>query len=201
MIIDLTKPLNASFIPYTHGKYSDPPLEMTEWSSIAQEGFLVTRLILGTQSGTHIDAPGHFLENGALLETLPSDQLMGSYFLLNLSDETSCSFLLHSLKAYRDEKILFLRTAQNKSAKLTGRNVQEILSLPPALIVVSGDIQIENKEPFAFHRMVAEASKYLVEDLEQEAAKNVGVTGELFVFPLRLTGVSGSPCRVVARVN
>ncbi len=48
--------------------------------------------------------------------------------------------------------------------------MQKILSLPPALLVLSGTIEIEDSEPFAFHRLVAGAAKFLVEDLDQKEA-------------------------------
>jgi arylformamidase len=199
-IVDLTKSLDTSFIPYSTGKYTDPPLAFTEWSSIAEEGFRVTRLSLGTQSGTHIDAPAHFLEGGASLETLSPDHLIGNYFLLNLPCAASLSDVAESLKAYRKEKILLLKTPENQSTKLSRKAMQIILSLPPALLVLSGQIEVEDADSFAFHRLVAEAAKYLVEDLEQKEAQKISGNGEIFVCPLRLVGVSGSPCRVLVRV-
>jgi kynurenine formamidase len=198
-IIDLTKPLDASFIPYSRGKYSDPPLEFGGWSSIAKEGFCVSRLSMGTQSGTHIDAPAHFLENGDFLEALSPDQLIGNYYLLDLPPVSSLSYITESLKTYHHEKIIFLRTPENQSAKLSVEAMQKILFLDAALLVLSGNIEIDNDEPFAFQRLVAEAAKFLVEDLEQKEARGISGNGEIFVLPLRLVGVSGSPCRVIVR--
>jgi kynurenine formamidase len=40
-----------------------------------------------------------------------------------------------------------------------------------------------------------------VEDLDQHAAHLLSGFGEMFALPLRLTGVSGSPCRVVVRIR
>lgn len=200
-IIDLTKPLDASFVPYSRGDYSDPLLEFTRWSSIAKEGFYVTRLSLGTQSGTHIDAPAHFLEDGDPLEALSPDHFIGHYHLLNLLPVSSLSYVAESLKTYRNEKILFLRTPENQSAKLSGEAMQKILLLNAMLLVLSGEIEIEDDEPFAFQRLVAEAAKFLVEDLDQKEAHGISGNGEIFVFPLRLVGVSGSPCRVIVRIT
>ena len=199
-IIDLTKPLDASFIPYSRGNYSDPPLELTGWSSVAKEGFCVTRLSLGTQSGTHIDAPAHFLEKGDPLEVLSPDQFMGRYHLLDLPSAASLSYIDESLKTYRNEKILFLRTPENQSSKLSGEAMKKILYLNAAILVLSGEIEIEDDKPFAFQRLVAEAAKFLVEDLDQKESHGISGNGEIFVFPLRLVGVSGSPCRVIVRI-
>lgn len=199
-IIDLTKPLDISFLPFSKGSYSDPPLEMTEWSSIPEDGFDVTRVSLGTQSGTHIDAPAHFLEGGDTLEALSPDQFIGPYYLLNLPHVSSLSCITESLKSYHDEKILFLRTPENQSAKITGEAIKKIVFLNPRLLVLSGEIEIEDHEPYAFGCLVAGAAKFLVEDLDQKAAHDISGNGEIFVFPLRLVGVSGSPCRVIVRI-
>ncbi|MFO7569401.1 MAG: cyclase family protein [Smithellaceae bacterium] len=198
-ILDLTKPLDPSFRPFSSGKYSDPPLEMADWSAIAQEGFRVSRLSMGTQSGTHLDAPAHFLEGGATLESLLPDQLIGSYFLLDLSPHPESTPIKKRLEAYRQENILFLRTPANLTSQLSRNDLQTILSLPPVLLILSGDIGIESHGPYTFHRLAAQAGKFVAEDLDQQAARFVPAYGEIFALPLRLTGVSGSPCRVIVR--
>lgn len=199
-IIDLTKLLDTSFIPYSKGNYSDPPLVYSDWSSLQKEGFRVVRLSLGTQSGTHIDAPAHFLEDGDWLEALSPEHFIGKYFLLDLPRTASLSNIVESLKTYREEQILFLRTPENQSAILSREAMQSILSLPPRLLVLAGEIEIEDSEPLAFYRLIAGAAKYLVEELDQKEAYRVSGIGEIVVSPLRLVGVSGSPCRVLVRV-
>jgi arylformamidase len=201
IVIDLTKPLDESFIPYSTEHYSDPPLELTDWSCMQCEGFHVSRLSLGTQSGTHIDAPRHFLENGATLEALLPDHLMGSYFLLDLPRLSTTSDVAKLLNTYRHEKTIFLRTPENQASQITCEAIQKILSLPPVLLVLAGVIEIDGSKPLEFHRLVARAGKFLVEDLDQRAARQVSAFGELFAFPLRLIGVSGSPCRVIVKIG
>jgi arylformamidase len=200
-IIDLTKSLDTSFIPFSKGKYTDPPLEFSDWSSLQKEGFRVSRLLLGTQSGTHIDAPAHFLEEGAWLEALSTDQLMGKYFLVELPRIASATDVDRFLLGYQQEKIIFLRTPEDQISRLTRKALQKILSLPPAVLVLSGEIDIVDSEPFDFHRFLARTGKFLVEDLDQKAAHQVSGRGEIFAFPLRLIGVSGSPCRVIVRME
>jgi len=201
IIVDLTRSLDASFVPYADGGYVDPPLTFSEWSSLQKEGFRVTQMTLGTQSGTHIDAPAHFLTDGACLETLSPEHLVGSFFLIDLSGKMPLADPVRRLREYRGEKILFLRTAENQLARMTRDLLQKILSLPPLLLVLSGRVVIEDAAPFSFNRLVAGASKYLTEDLDEQAAHQIAGEGEMFVLPLKLAGVSGSPCRVVVRMN
>ena len=75
------------------------------------------------------------------------------------------------------------------------------LTKPPQLRVLSGEIEIEHFRSLEFHRLVARAGKFLMEGLDQHAAHLVAGCGEMFALPLRLTGVSGSPCRVILRTQ
>lgn len=200
IIIDLTKALDTSFIPYSCGTYSDPPLEISDWSTIGRDGFRVSRISLGSQSGTHIDAPAHFMESGIVLDALPPDRFMGPFFTVNLMPAPSLSEISMSLAAYGEEDILFLRTPENQSSTLSPEAARSILSLPAAVLVLSGHIVIEHSDPLEFHRMVARQAKFLVEDLDEKAAHRAAGEGEMFIFPLRVLGVSGAPCRVLIRM-
>ena len=199
-IIDLTKPMDSLFVPFSSGLYSDPPLEISEWSTIQNEGFRVFRLSMGTQSGTHIDAPAHFLDDGAGLESLSPSEFIGDYFLLNLKGSVTLSDVAALLKSYNGEKIIFLKTPVNQCAEVSLEALQKILSLPPVLLALSGEVAVKGSAPFLFYRIIAEAAKFVVEDLDQNKTDGLPDTGELFVFPLRLIGVTGSPCRVLARI-
>ena len=58
-ILDLTKSLDQNLSIYIEGAYSDPPLQIETWCTIHEQGYKVSRLSMGTQTGTHIDAPAH----------------------------------------------------------------------------------------------------------------------------------------------
>jgi len=199
-ILDLTKTMDSLFVPFSNGRYTDPPLEISQWSTIQNEGFRVFGLSMGTQSGTHIDAPSHFLDDGACLEALSPDEFIGTYFLLKLKGKVTLADITGLLKPYKGESILFLKTPLNQCAEISLEALQKILSLPPVLLALSGEVTLENSDPFTFYRIIAKAQKFIVEDLDQEKTDDLPDTGELFVFPLRLIGVAGSPCRVLARI-
>jgi len=58
--------------------YPDDP-EVSIWpaTTIAGEGYNVAHVSMGSQSGTHIDAPFHFLEGGLTIDQFPSDTFLG----------------------------------------------------------------------------------------------------------------------------
>lgn len=76
--IDITKPLSPDTAVYP----GDPPYVLTtEKFSIYQ----VSRLSMSVHTGTHIDAPAHFLLPGDICDYAP-EQLCGSVRVLNKED-------------------------------------------------------------------------------------------------------------------
>jgi kynurenine formamidase len=199
-LIDLTKPLNHETAIYRDRDYSDPAFRMDEWCTVETQGFRVSRLALGTQTGTHIDAPAHFLDGGDTLETLGVERLIGRYFHVSaqeLADEAMCGA---ALGRYGSETIVFL-ASNAAQVTLPQRAVSDLIALGCPVWAVACEIEIEQGPPFLFHRLLAKAGIYLIEDLELEAAGKVPRQGELIALPLRLEGVSGAPCRVVVRAD
>jgi arylformamidase len=198
-VIDLTKPLDGLLDIYHSRDYSDPPFRCSEWCSVEEQGFCVSRLELGTQTGTHIDAPAHFTSDGATLESLPVDRLMGAYFLVDLPDRCDLESIRKLSAGYSQEPILFLRTNRSGVSRLLVAALNALIELPPEIWVVAGMIEVAHAPSLEFHRTVALAGKFLIEDLLETAAALVPRRGEIFALPLRLIGTSGAPCRVVVR--
>ena len=192
---DLTKPINSSLTIFKDGLYSDPALVITEWCNVESQGYQVSKIQLGTQTGTHIDAPAHFKNGGTTLDALSIEELIGSYFLIDLANgQANDDFL----KFYKNEKFIFLR---GQNTILPQKYFAQLLKLPPKVWIVDAAIQIENAGPFFFHQALAEAGIFLIEDLNSNVATQIPQDGELIALPLALTGTSGAPCRVVVRTK
>lgn len=198
-IIDLTKPLDDSVAIYSSCGYSDPRFECIEWSSVLSHGFRVSRLSLGTQTGTHMDAPAHFLDGAPTLDALSPEDLVGIYFLIDLKPQVDTDDIRASIARFGDQDIVFLRTQENGVSCISRAGLDCLLSLPAKVIVLSGEMEVVGGEPLDFHRLVARAGKFLVEDLDQHAARLAPETGQILALPWRLVGTSGSPCRVLLR--
>ncbi len=197
-ILDLTRVMDEHLPVYTSGSYSDPPLQMETWCTIEQQGYAVSRLSLGTQTGTHIDAPAHFDPNGAALDALSLQALMGRYMWVDLLRLTQAN--LNELRSgYRQEGILFLTSSNQSMTETTEDVLRALLDLPCMVWLTVYDVQVVGREPLYFHRALAAAGRYLIEDVDEVTASRVRPGGELIALPLRLAGVSGSPCRVVVR--
>src|ERR671937_1105935 len=79
-IIDISVPIRPGMVTYP----GDPTVTLERVASIA-EGDVVnlSRLDFGVHSGTHVDAPVHFIERAAAAETLPLDVLVGPCAVLD----------------------------------------------------------------------------------------------------------------------
>jgi kynurenine formamidase len=193
-IIDLTKVLDENLYIYAEGTYSDPPLQIESWCTVQSQGYKVSQLSMGTQCGTHIDAPSHFMEGGADLGALPVDALMGKYFWLDLNAAVQNG---NNKFDYQGEPVLFL--AAHENMKISEDLFNTLLDFPCCVWVIVYEVEVLGRDLFYFNRALAETGKYLVENVDELAAMQVKSGGEIFALPLRLTSTSGAPCRVVIR--
>ena len=73
-IYDVTVPVSNELPTWP----SDPGVEITDYRSFATgDGVNVSMLSLGAHTGTHVDAPAHFIEGAGKVESLPLDALIG----------------------------------------------------------------------------------------------------------------------------
>ena len=195
-VLDLTKVLDEDLPIYTSGSYSDPPLQIETWCTVQQQGYTVSRLSMGTQTGTHIDAPAHFASDGATLEALPVQALMGHYLWVDLCRVTEAA-LGEVRSGFKGESILFLTSSDPAKTEASEEVLTALLGLPCVVWVSVYGVQVIGHDPLYFHQALSAAGRYLIEDVDEMTARRVNPGGEMIALPLRLTGTSGSPCRVV----
>lgn len=83
-IYDVTVPIRA-VMPIYEG---DPSVDIAVWSALAQgNSSNVSFLHFGAHTGTHVDAPAHFIEGARKIDALPLDILIGPARLVRAPDE------------------------------------------------------------------------------------------------------------------
>src|SRR6478672_9232607 len=84
---DISVPLTNDMPTYP----GDPGIQINDWFTLAKgDPANLTRLNLGAHTGTHVDAPAHFIEGAAPVESLALDTLIGKAQVLAVP-ETSLS--------------------------------------------------------------------------------------------------------------
>ncbi|WP_269850735.1 cyclase family protein [Methanosarcina horonobensis] len=100
-IIDITVPISPS-TPIFPG---DPEPSVENICTLEKDGFAVSKLVFGSHTGTHVDAPSHVLKDGPTVDNLNIESLMGQAVVLDFSRINGV--LTDSIlnKAYNGQKI------------------------------------------------------------------------------------------------
>ena len=72
-VVDLSHPLHDD-TPVHPG---DPVVRFLPAATVAADGYNVLHVRMGSQTGTHVDAPYHLLDDGARIDELPLEYFLG----------------------------------------------------------------------------------------------------------------------------
>lgn len=193
-IHDLTHPLSTGLAVYP----GDPPVQFAAHARLDPDGYRVSEVRCGTHAGTHLDAPAHFLRDGVTVEQLSLGVLVGPARVVEAADAAG--------EIQPGERLL-LRTGWSRQWGQAGyftefpalpEGLAEQLAAAPAALVglETPSLHPDPEEDARLHRLVLKAGIVIVENLARLEALPRRVF--LAVLPLPLTGLDGSPCRVVA---
>jgi arylformamidase len=83
-IYDITVPIRSGMPVYE----GDPGIEIKAWSDLARgDSANVSFLHFGAHTGTHVDAPAHFIEGARKIDALSLDVLIGPATVVHVPDE------------------------------------------------------------------------------------------------------------------
>src|SRR5713101_523813 len=83
-IYDITNSIRSQMPVYE----GDPGVEIAPWSALAKgDSANVSYLHLGAHTGTHVDAPAHFIEGAARIDSLSLELLIGPARVIRVPDE------------------------------------------------------------------------------------------------------------------
>ena len=185
-----------------------PPMEVHERRRMSRgDDANATALTVSCHAGTHVDAPFHFLPDGAGIDAVPLERFVGPALVhpveadryitaehvkaIPLDGATRVLFKTRNsqLLKRREFEPNFTAFSVEAARALVGRGVQ-LVGLD-YLSVAHADQQVPVHRAFLDHGVV------LLEgvDLSEIAPGRY----ELMCFPLRLRGLDGAPCRAVLR--
>jgi arylformamidase len=83
-IYDITVPIHATMPVYE----GDPGVKIDAWSAFAKgDSSNVSMLNFGAHTGTHVDAPAHFIEGARKIDELPMEVLIGRARVIRVPDD------------------------------------------------------------------------------------------------------------------
>jgi arylformamidase len=203
-IFDVSVPI-SSRLPTWPG---DPKVSLERVSSIAKgDAANVSRLDAGVHTGTHVDAPVHFVDGATGIDSIPLETLVGPCLVVE-ADPPWLELRAEDLPATEHTRILFkTRNSARWAARKTdfetefvavGLDLARRLVAEGKLLVGVDYLSVESYHaPFEHpvHHTLLEARIVVIEGLDLSAVE----AGEydLYCLPLKLVGSDGAPARTM----
>lgn len=188
----------------------DPDVKMERISKIENgDACNVTFLCTTVHAGTHVDAPYHFLTNGATIETLPLDALIGTAQVVQIPDDVKLidRMVLEQVEIQTGIKRILFKTRNVRIRAFDQPKFDPTfvaISADAAELLVDKDIRLVGVDylsvaPFDNSRLTHEillgAKVILLEGIILDAVEPGLYT--LYCLPLKLAGSDGAPARTI----
>jgi arylformamidase len=186
----------------------DPKVTLERVSSIAKgDAANVSHLDAGVHTGTHVDAPVHFVDGASGIDSIPLETLVGPCLVVE-ADPPWLELRPEDLPATEHSRILFkTRNSARWAARKTdfetefvavGLELARRLVAEGKLLVGVDYLSVESYHaPFEHpvHHTLLEARIVVIEGLDLSAVE----PGEydLYCLPLKLVGSDGAPARTM----
>lgn len=204
--IDISVTLKTGMVHWP----SDPPVRVSHAKEMEKgDPCTVSLLEMGAHTGTHMDAPAHFVRGGPGISTMPLDTAIGVARVIAIRDRISVrpeELVQHRIR--RGERILF-RTRNSEQCWDTDTFVEEFVYISGAAahyLVERGVrlVGIDYLSVDAFHKDGADTHQALLTAdiwvLEGLSLKKVRAGRyQLICLPLKIEGCDGAPARAVLR--
>lgn len=202
---DVSVPIRAGMVHYP----GNPPVELRFIRGFEQgDSESLSQLSLGVHTGTHLDAPVHFIRDGLGIDRLPIDTLLGPARVIEVPEAeavTAGHLAAHAVAA--GERIL-IRTRNSRRCWKTDEFVRDYsyLAVDAAQLLAERRVRLIGIDYLSIgrgdtnaevHRILLGAGIVIVEGLD---LAEVGAGRyDLICLPLRLVGRDGSPARALVR--
>jgi len=213
-ILDLTLTISDK-IPVFPGS---PHPHFIPWEKIKDDSYNMELLFLSTHTGTHIDAPHHFLEKGAKIHEISLEKLVSEAVLIKSKKNGGDSITKIDIQKFEKKhgkivgfsSVIFYTGWQKNLQKKYYFTKNPGLSVSAAKYLASKKINLVGIDSpsvdlgtatkFTVHQIFAKKGILIVENLAN-LDKIKSSKFHLVVLPLKLKNATGSPVRAVAFVD
>ena len=174
----------------------------------------LTHLSLSAHTGTHMDAPRHFVAKGITMEAMPLDAVVGPCRVIEIKHKSAITVEeLRSHKLKRGERVLFKTRNSTKSWRMakTATFDENFIYIPgptAQYLVDRGVMTVGvdylsvggyNKDGVECHQIMLGAKKpiWIIEGLDLSKVKPGAY--DFVCLPLKILGSDGAPCRAILR--
>lgn len=209
MIIDLSQSINSDIKLYP----GSPNVYFLKWSKYSIDGYDSEAIFLSTHTGTHMDAPSHFIEGAESIDDIYVNRfVMKNVHLLKIFKSsnqliTAEDIINSNIDIKENDSIIFSTgwehnyNSDNYISSNPGLSPQAATYLSNkkinAVAIDSPSIDSGIESEFPVHQILLKNNIIIIENicnLAQIDKKNF----KLIAIPLKLRGASGSPVRALA---
>jgi len=213
-VIDLTLTISEK-IPTFPGS---PKPHFIEWETIPKNGYNLELLFLSTHTGTHIDAPFHFVKNGKKIHEITPERLVNEAVLIRIGKNSNRSISKTDIQNFEQKNgkiesgstVIFHTGWQKNLNKKFYFTENPGLSVSAAKYLVSKkinmvgidspSIDLGTDSKFSVHHVLAKNNILIVENLAN-LGKIKSNNFHLITSPLKLKNATGSPIRAFGFVD
>ena len=188
----------------------DPPVRISHAQSMERgDPCTVSLLEMGAHTGTHMDAPAHFVRGGIGINEMPMDVAIGSARVIPIHDRTSIKLeelVQHSIR--RGERILF-KTYNSDHCWDTDSFVEDFVYLSETAAQYLAEKQVRlvgvdylsvggfHADGVKIHQTLLEAGIWVIEGLNLKQVPPG--RAQLICLPMKILGGDGAPARALVR--
>jgi arylformamidase len=204
--IDVSVTLRTGMVSWP----GDPPARISHVLEIEKgDPCTVSLLEMGAHTGTHMDAPAHFIRGGPGINTIPLDAAIGSARVIFIRDRESIKpeeLARHRIR--RGERILF-KTYNSDRCWDTDAFLEDFvyISAAAARYLVERQVRLIGIDYLSVdsfhadradtHKTLLKAGIWLVEGLNLKRVQ--AGKYQLICLPLKIEGGDGAPARALLR--
>jgi kynurenine formamidase len=208
-IVDLSHPINAETQVYP----GDPVVQLSPATTIERDGYNVLNVSMGSQTGTHVDAPYHFLADGARIDAMDLSMFVGPATVVDvrgLAPRSTIAWarLEPAVAQMASGSILVVHTGWSRHWRSPAYLDHPYLGQDAAEGIVAAGIRtvgidamsVDETPPpggYVAHDALLGAGGAIVENLTNLDAVDFEQP-LLSVLPIRLADADGAPVRAVA---
>jgi arylformamidase len=202
--IDVSAPIKTGMVHWP----GDPTVRIERFLDMERgDEANVSRIMMGSHTGTHMDGPVHFVKSGQGIDALPLSTAIGRARVIEIRDPKVVNpgeLIEHKIE--RGERILFktensarcrrMDTFVEEFVHLSGEAAQYLVDKEVGLVGIDYlSVDSYKSEDFPAHRILLGAGVWIIEGLDLSQAGQGACI--LVCLPLKIVGGDGAPARVV----
>ncbi len=204
--IDISIALRAGMVRWP----GDPPVRIERIRAI-EGGYHanVSAITMGSHTGTHMDAPVHFLPRGCGVDQLPFSAVIGRARVIEIKDPEVIHPQELCLNRIRRGERILLKTRNSSRARRTSSFIRDFVALSREAAEFLAERRVQTlgidylsagrfqRDGAETHRALLAAGIWIIEGLDLSRVKPGHY--ELICLPLRIEGGDGAPARAVLK--